>query len=86
LRLGRRQVVRADAGPSGSQPVGVGGGDPGGDGPSGSGTSTLRDCLAGILIPEAREIRFGGRRVDRMGEAERSALRRERFGFVFQSG
>jgi len=29
---------------------------------------------------------FGGRRVDTMGEKERSALRRERFGFVFQFG
>src|SRR5438067_4537452 len=55
-------------------------------GPSGSGKSTLLHCLAGILIPEGGEVHFAGRRVDTMGEAERSALRRERFGFVFQSG
>jgi putative ABC transport system ATP-binding protein len=55
-------------------------------GPSGSGKSTLLHCLAGILIPDSGEVRFDGRRVDRIGEAERSALRRDRFGFVFQFG
>jgi putative ABC transport system ATP-binding protein len=29
---------------------------------------------------------FAGRRIDTLGESERSALRRERFGFVFQFG
>jgi len=55
-------------------------------GPSGSGKSTLLHCLAGILVPGGGEIRFDSRRVDTMGETERSALRRERFGFVFQFG
>src|SRR5205085_4438281 len=55
-------------------------------GPSGSGKSTLLHCLAGILTPDGGEVCFGGRRLDTMGEAERSGLRRERFGFVFQSG
>jgi putative ABC transport system ATP-binding protein len=55
-------------------------------GPSGSGKSTLLHCLAGILVPQAGEIRFGGRRIDTLGENERSALRRDRFGFVFQFG
>src|SRR5712692_7460872 len=55
-------------------------------GPSGSGKSTLLHCLAGILVPESGEIRFAGRRVDTMPEKERSALRRDRFGFVFQFG
>ncbi|GLY77377.1 ABC transporter ATP-binding protein [Actinoallomurus iriomotensis] len=55
-------------------------------GPSGSGKSTLLHCLAGILTPGSGEVRFDGRRVDTMGEAERSALRRDRFGFVFQFG
>jgi len=55
-------------------------------GPSGSGKSTLLHCLAGILTPASGEIHFAGRRVDSMGETERSTLRRERFGFVFQFG
>jgi putative ABC transport system ATP-binding protein len=55
-------------------------------GPSGSGKSTLLHCLAGILVPMAGEIHFDGRRVDTMSETQRSALRRDRFGFVFQFG
>jgi putative ABC transport system ATP-binding protein len=55
-------------------------------GPSGSGKSTLLHCLAGILTPDSGEIWFDGRRIDAMGEAERSALRRDHFGFVFQFG
>jgi len=55
-------------------------------GPSGSGKSTLLHCLAGILVPDSGEIHFGGHRVDTLREGERSALRRDRFGFVFQFG
>jgi len=55
-------------------------------GPSGSGKSTLLHCLAGILMPDGGEIHFAGRRIDTLPEAERSALRRDRFSFVFQFG
>ena len=55
-------------------------------GPSGSGKSTLLHCLSGILAPDSGEIWFDGRRIDAMGEARRSALRRDHFGFVFQFG
>jgi putative ABC transport system ATP-binding protein len=55
-------------------------------GPSGSGKSTLLHCLAGILIPESGAVSFDGQRVDVMREGERSRLRRDRFGFVFQFG
>ncbi len=55
-------------------------------GPSGSGKSTLLHCLAGILVPEEGAVWFSGQRVDTMRETARSALRRDRFGFVFQSG
>jgi putative ABC transport system ATP-binding protein len=55
-------------------------------GPSGSGKSTLLHCLAGILVPDGGEVWFDGRRIDRLSEADRSALRRDRFGFVFQFG
>jgi putative ABC transport system ATP-binding protein len=55
-------------------------------GPSGSGKSTLLHCLAGILVPVSGEVWFDGRRVDTMTETQRSGLRRDRFGFVFQFG
>jgi putative ABC transport system ATP-binding protein len=55
-------------------------------GPSGSGKSTLLHCLAGILAPDDGEVYFSGARVDTLSEAERSELRRRRFGFVFQFG
>ena len=55
-------------------------------GPSGSGKSTLLHCLAGILVPDGGEVLVAGRRIDDLPEAERSALRRDRFGFVFQFG
>jgi putative ABC transport system ATP-binding protein len=55
-------------------------------GPSGSGKSTLLFCLAGILVPDSGEIRFDDARVDTLDETRRSALRRDRFGFVFQFG
>jgi len=55
-------------------------------GPSGSGKSTLLHCLAGILAPEEGEVWFAGARLDTLSDGRRSELRRDRFGFVFQSG
>ena len=55
-------------------------------GPSGSGKSTMLHCLAGILVPDSGEIWLSGVRIDTLREQERSALRRDRFGFVFQFG
>ncbi|MFE9205627.1 ABC transporter ATP-binding protein [Micromonospora sp. NPDC007230] len=55
-------------------------------GPSGSGKTTLLHCLAGILVPDAGEIHFDGRRIDTLNEHQRSVLRRDQFGFVFQFG
>ncbi|MFI7009015.1 ABC transporter ATP-binding protein [Streptomyces sp. NPDC050145] len=55
-------------------------------GPSGSGKSTLLHCLAGIVTPDSGSITYGGRDLTAMSDAERSALRRGEFGFVFQFG
>ncbi|MFD4125219.1 ABC transporter ATP-binding protein [Streptomyces globisporus] len=55
-------------------------------GPSGSGKSTLLHCLAGIITPDCGTITYAGRELSAMSDAERSALRRSDFGFVFQFG
>ncbi|MEV8231258.1 ABC transporter ATP-binding protein [Streptomyces sp. NPDC079167] len=55
-------------------------------GPSGSGKSTLLHCLAGIVTPDSGTITYGGHELSAMSDAERSALRRSDFGFVFQFG
>ncbi|MFJ4963519.1 Lipoprotein-releasing system ATP-binding protein LolD [Streptomyces sp. ADI96-02] len=55
-------------------------------GPSGSGKSTLLHCLAGIITPDSGTITYAGRELSAMSDAERSALRRGDFGFVFQFG
>jgi putative ABC transport system ATP-binding protein len=55
-------------------------------GPSGSGKSTLLHTLAGIIRPDGGQVLLRGERIDNWGENRLSALRRKRFGFVFQSG
>lgn len=55
-------------------------------GPSGSGKSTLMLCLAGVLTPDAGDVRFGERLVSQESEASRSRLRRTEFGVLFQFG
>lgn len=59
-------------------------------GASGSGKTTLLHCLAGILRPTAGLVSFasvqGPVRVESLDDGERSRLRREELGFVFQQG
>lgn len=53
-------------------------------GPSGSGKSTLLYCMAGILLPDSGSVDLDGTEVTQLREAQRTELRRSRFGFVFQ--
>lgn len=55
-------------------------------GPSGSGKSTLLHCLSGILTPDSGTVHLGQLDVTAQSDADRSRLRRDRFGFVFQDG
>lgn len=54
-------------------------------GPSGCGKTTFVNCLSGIDLPTAGEVRFQGRRLDRLSDAERTDLRAHEMGFVFQA-
>ncbi len=54
-------------------------------GPSGSGKSTLLHCAAGLERVDAGQVLVGDADLTTAGDAELTALRRERIGFVFQS-
>ena len=55
-------------------------------GASGSGKTTLLHVLAGILLPDSGTVSFEGTPISSVGDRERSRLRRDQFGFVFQQG
>jgi len=55
-------------------------------GPSGSGKTTLLHCLAGIIKPTSGTVSWRGEDLTTLSEGRRTALRRQDFGFVFQSG
>lgn len=59
-------------------------------GPSGCGKTTLLHTLAGILTPDTGEVLLHDgsltRNIAALSDKERTRLRRERFGFVFQEG
>jgi putative ABC transport system ATP-binding protein len=54
-------------------------------GPSGSGKTTFLGMLSGLDRPDAGEVRWKGRRIDELGDADTLALRRSGIGMVFQS-
>lgn len=54
-------------------------------GPSGSGKSTLLHILGLLDEPSSGEVRLGGEAVTSLSEKQRTAVHRERIGFVFQA-
>ncbi|MEV5978517.1 ABC transporter ATP-binding protein [Streptomyces sp. NPDC052114] len=54
-------------------------------GPSGSGKSTLLQCAAGLEQPSEGRIVLAGVDIGRQNERQRTELRRDRVGFVFQA-
>ena len=54
-------------------------------GPSGSGKTTLLGIIGCMARPTAGRLRIGGREVTRLPERFLAQIRRESFGFVFQS-
>lgn len=53
-------------------------------GPSGSGKTTLLHLMAGILVPDAGQVRVGEIEVSRLDDAARRAFRVREIGLVFQ--
>jgi lipoprotein-releasing system ATP-binding protein len=53
-------------------------------GQSGSGKSTLLHLLGTLDAPDEGEVRFAGRRVDNLPNAQRDALRNRQLGMIFQ--
>jgi putative ABC transport system ATP-binding protein len=54
-------------------------------GPSGSGKSTLMHCLAGLDTLTSGRVLIGDTDLASLSDRERTLLRRDRLGFVFQS-
>lgn len=54
-------------------------------GTSGSGKSTLLHCLAGLDKPTDGEVILGDKNIYKLNDDELSKIRRQDFGFIFQS-
>jgi putative ABC transport system ATP-binding protein len=54
-------------------------------GPSGSGKSTLLNLICGLDEPTAGRVTVDGVEIARLGDDERTRLRREKIGMVFQT-
>lgn len=54
-------------------------------GPSGSGKSTLMNVIGLLDHPTHGSYQFSGRQVSRLRQGQRSKIRRDRIGFIFQS-
>lgn len=54
-------------------------------GPTGSGKTTLLNIIAGLLTPTDGEVIVDDVSLYELGPSERTAFRRKKFGFIFQS-
>lgn len=54
-------------------------------GPSGSGKSTLLNCIAGLDSITSGEVILDGADISKLSDDKLSKIRREEFGFIFQS-
>ncbi len=54
-------------------------------GPSGSGKTTLVQVMGGLLTPSAGTVHLAGERIDCLDRSALGNIRRQHFGFVFQS-
>lgn len=54
-------------------------------GPSGSGKSTLLQLLGGLDVPTAGSIKLNGMELQMKSEKQRTILRRQNIGFIFQN-
>jgi putative ABC transport system ATP-binding protein len=55
-------------------------------GPSGCGKSSLLHCLCGVVRPDSGQVTLGDRVLTGLSDRERSRVRLEHFGVVFQFG
>ena len=53
-------------------------------GPSGCGKSTLLYMLGGMVGPSSGEVRIDGEDITKLSDSERTLIRRDKIGFVFQ--
>jgi putative ABC transport system ATP-binding protein len=53
--------------------------------PSGSGKSTLLNLIAGLVLPDEGTITVLGNELHKLGDEQRTLLRGQQIGFVFQS-
>lgn len=53
-------------------------------GPSGSGKSTLLNMIGGLDRPTSGEVYLGGQAMGNLSDAERTRVRRDKIGFIFQ--
>ncbi|MBV8866223.1 MAG: ATP-binding cassette domain-containing protein, partial [Acidobacteriaceae bacterium] len=54
-------------------------------GPSGSGKTTLLSVFGALLRPDSGKVYLNGQEISALSEDERTRLRRDHIGFIFQA-